>query len=203
MADSKEDEDKKEDGKISILGQTLEYPRTIPGASAVLFVCAALVWSISLFLHASREQVETFGLLIWHLDSRNQATQEKSVALYQFWTPSSLTRDALKNDPKAPAWLTRAEDYQKKVEDFGEKLRQQPGVEGYRRYEAWGQGRDSHPGLLPGWWWTVRVTNEFSLKKLSEFYRGQWENPDPIYVETLNANASFEKKASTRPHSSG
>jgi hypothetical protein len=197
MAESPPQQQSKEEtktgGNISILGQMLEYPKTGWGFCAVFVVCLTLLLTIYVYLHAPRENVHEFSVMIWHLNSKNEPTPEKKVARYEFWTPSSKTKETVKDNPKAKAWLKKDWNYDEKITEFGERLREQPGVEGYRRHEILGEGRTSHPGLLPGWWWTVRVTDEFSLKKLSEFYRGFWENPDTIYVETFNADASFQQ----------
>lgn len=186
-------ENGKDEGKIVVLGQTLTYPTTIWGASCILFICVAVVWSLSIILHAPREQLETFGVVFWHLDSKNKPKEEKGVARYEFWTPSKETKNWLKEPLEGSEWMKEVDDDEKQVAQFGEQLRQQNGVKGYRRCLVWGQGRDPKRGVSPGWWWTVRVTNEFSLKDLSEFYRKFWNNPDSIYVETFNANASFQE----------
>jgi hypothetical protein len=178
---------------ITILGQTLVYPKTLYGALCVLFLSSAIVSSLYIIFHATPAQIKAFHSLYAtvKVDAETKETVENDTLRYEFWTPSSKTKDYVEKHEGEVAqrdkWeLDVTED---KVIKFGETLRGTSGVEGYRRVEAWGHGRSR---FKPGWWWTMRVNRGYSVEKLAKEYREFWGTTEPMFIEVFDNKGIFK-----------
>jgi hypothetical protein len=104
----------------------------------------------------------------------------------EFWTPSSKTKDYLTRDPKSGGETNRSWEIiesEDRVTQFGEYLRKDVAVVGYRRTEVWGHGRT---GLKPGWWWSITVQTNYPATKLAKVYREFWKTPSSVFVEVID-----------------
>ena len=107
----------------------------------------------------------------------------------EFWTPSAKTRDYLHMENSAVAaseqWEVLTND--DAVLQFGTMLRSNTSVLGYRRVEVWGQGRSS---FKPGWWWTMTVLTNYSVKEIAGAYGKYWKAAQPVFVEVIDNRGS-------------
>ena len=72
---------------------------------------------------------------------------------------------------------------EERVVQFGQLLRADADVLGYRRAEVWGHGRTT---LKPGWWWAMTVTTNYSADKLVHAYRDFWKSSNAVFVEIFD-----------------
>jgi hypothetical protein len=104
----------------------------------------------------------------------------------EFWTPSAKTKDYLTKEPKADGDTNRnweAIESEELVTQFGQHLRKDADVVGYRRTEVWGHGRTT---LKPGWWWSITVRTNYPVAKLARTYREFWKTPSSVFVEVID-----------------
>jgi hypothetical protein len=180
-----------EQNGIKILGQTFAYPTTAAGTISVIAICIAVVVSIYFVLHAPAEKLRAVGVAFFHADAGASPTQERGERSYGFWTPSETTAKELQADTnKEDEWLKSAT--KAKIEDFAARLRKLEGVEGFRRSEVWGVGRDQDKPPISGFWWSVRAKKRLSVEKISNFYHEQWKNSRSLYIEVLYSTGTFK-----------
>lgn len=167
------------DEAVTILGQVFPYPSSIFGTLAVLFVCATIATAVCVLLTAKPEQIRAVRSLWSTVQVEPDGTQiiQHDTMRVEFWTPSSKTKDYLR-DNDAKQWQATATEDQ--VTQFGNLLRKDPNIAGYRRTEVWGQGRTE---LKPGWWWTMTVHTNYSIGKFVSQYTAFWKSQDLIYIE--------------------
>jgi len=117
---------------------------------------------------------------------------------FEFWTPSSRTKDFLAkengNIPIRDQW--EAIPSEDRVVEFGNVLRSNPGVRGYRRYEVWGHGRTVPK---PGWWWAATVSTNYSVTDLVRAYRDFWKSSNSVFVEIIDNKGREEPFAEPLP----
>jgi hypothetical protein len=119
----------------------------------------------------------------------NQATLMNDTRQMEFWTPSAKTGSYLikmgRLIPNNDQWeVISNED---PVIEFGQLLKTNSNVLGYRRTEVWGQGRT---GFKPGWWWTMSVLTNYTVEDLAGVYQKYWKSPQPVYVEVIDNRGS-------------
>ena len=104
----------------------------------------------------------------------------------EFWTPSAKTKDFVSKEPKDAGDTNRhweVIESEEMVVQFGQHLRKDTDVVGYRRMEVWGHGRT---GLKPGWWWSITVRTNYPVAKLAKSYREFWKTPSSVFVEVID-----------------
>ena len=104
----------------------------------------------------------------------------------EFWTPSAKTKDFVSKEPKDAGDTNRhweVIESEEVVTQFGQALRKDTDVVGYRRSEVWGHGRT---GLKPGWWWSITVRTNYPVAKLAKSYREFWKTPSSVFVEVID-----------------
>jgi hypothetical protein len=103
----------------------------------------------------------------------------------EFWTPSAATRDYLRKDGdqiiETERWQALSND--DRVVQFGDLLRSNGAVLGYRRVMEWGQGRTE---FKPGWWWTVNVITNYSPEQLGRAYQDFWKSGQAVFIEVVD-----------------
>jgi hypothetical protein len=103
----------------------------------------------------------------------------------EFWTPSAETKDYLRKDGDT---ITETERWQiisndDPVVQFGNLLRTNNSVLGYRRIPEWGQGRTE---FKPGWWWTVNVLTNYTAAELGRAYQDFWKSGQSVFIEVVD-----------------
>lgn len=181
------DNEKKPEGGIEILGQVFYYPQTIYGVISVACVIAGIciiVWIIA--VKANPKVVETIAgpFLI------GRATIEKTEPaeggyLIQFWTPSAKTKES----KDVAAWEKVGSD--DRLNEFADRLLKDRRVHGYRRYEVIGQGIGER---RYGDWWVMSVNNDYSITDFVKTYQDFWKNEGGIYVEVLHSGGGKHLK---------
>ena len=109
----------------------------------------------------------------------------------EFWTPSTKTKDFLHNENgeviTTEKWEVISND--DVLIQFGDVLRTNISVLGYRRVEVLGQGRT---GYKPGWWWTVNVLTNYPAEDLGKTYESFWQSHHPVFFEVIDNRGSAE-----------
>jgi hypothetical protein len=198
-------------GDFRLLGQVFSYPKgwfQLLGALGFLGAVAFIAYLF--FVRASPDSViavarfvDTFGKntpggFLVKTEGGTVVPEAQETVQFSFWTPSAKTESSWSpRDPKASTdfnadpsrqWM-KVDDGRAK--DFGDALLKkfgETGLNGYRRYEIWGQGRTD---FKSGWWWTVSVKKYVHLEDLIAVYKEVWKPPAsaPIYVEVTSPSA--------------
>jgi hypothetical protein len=112
-----------------------------------------------------------------------------------FWTPSAKTKETA----DASTWEIFESD--KKLDDFADRLMTAKIIEGYRRYEVTGAGKEDSRRI--GAWWVSTKNGEFKLRDFLRAYSEFWKNgEDATYMEILPLKSSggYQAEASrTKP----
>jgi hypothetical protein len=174
---------------VRILGQVINYPKSICATIAVIFVSAAIVLTVYLVLHAEPGHVRAVRALWSSIEVAPDGSQtiQHDTMRMEFWTPSSKTKFHLRDDDEKQ-WEGITNEVP--VEEFGRILRMDPNVTGYRRSEVWGRGRTN---LKPGWWWTMTVRTNYSVTKLVSAYTNFWKSQGPVFVEVIDNKGHYEQ----------
>ncbi len=103
----------------------------------------------------------------------------------EFWTPSTKTQNFLhkENDEVVPKEKWEIVSSEDAIMQFGNMLRTNQNVLGYRREEVFGQGRTS---FKPGWWWTVTVLTNYTAGDFQKTYEAFWKSSSPVFVEVID-----------------
>lgn len=184
-----------ESGDFVILGQVFSYPNSWKGLLALIAICLTIVSSIFVGLvYARGENIALFGAWVGsdtHSIDRfviNEKGERKRYDTYQigFWTPSPETAKTYKSDNSTPLPLWQSQVDDAKVDDFGDKLRSIPMVNGYRRSPVIGHGQTNYKA---GYWWVVALDKRVPVEQVIYLYRKHWSlpssEPQNIYVEVL------------------
>jgi hypothetical protein len=110
----------------------------------------------------------------------------------EFWTPSADTKDYLHKENGKVVSTETWEILSNDVPDmqFGELLKSDPNVLGYRRVHVWGQGQTIYK---PGWWWTMNVFTNYTASDLGHIYEGFWKSHQTLFVEVIDNRGSTDK----------
>jgi hypothetical protein len=116
---------------------------------------------------------------------------KKAAPARRLWTP--LVINNLNTEMIVPAKETKDAgdtnrnweviESEEPVTQFGQALRKDADVVGYRRSEVWGHGRTA---LKPGWWWSITVRTNYPVAKLAKTYREFWKTPSSVFVEVID-----------------
>ncbi len=107
----------------------------------------------------------------------------------EFWTPSAKTQDYLRKEGGEVGYRQKWEVIPNDDAnlEFATMLHTNRNVLGYRRVEAWGQGRT---GFKPGWWWTMNALTNYSVGDLARAYESFWKSGQTVYVEVVDNRGS-------------
>ncbi len=154
---------------------------------SILSICALLAFAIYTF--APEKKSVAPARRLWTPLVVNNLNTEMIVPdtlRLEFWTPSAKTKDFVSKEPKDAGDTNRnweVIESEEMVAQFGQALRKDTDVVGYRRSEVWGHGRT---GLKPGWWWSITVRTNYPVAKLAKSYREFWKTPSSVFVEVID-----------------
>jgi hypothetical protein len=153
--------------------------------SVVVLVIACMFWqsthSAGVATHEAAPRIWTPILVTPQGDQMVQPNARR----FEFWTPSAKTKDFLTKENGNIRDRDKWEEIpgEERVNEFGNVLRSNPNVLGYRRYEVWGHGRTVPK---PGWWWAATVTTNYSIDDFVRAYRGFWKSSNSLFVEVID-----------------
>ena len=152
---------------------TFACPWTLCRALPFALVCAIIAFVAYLVASSHTEPPPRLWIPVVVETSGRQMILGETRQM-EFWTPSAKTKDYLLKDggdiDDREKWAVIPSD--EVVLQFGVVLHSNASVLGYRRIEEWGQGRTS---FKPGWWWTMNVATDYSVRDLAHVYRGLLE----------------------------
>jgi hypothetical protein len=165
---------------VKFLGQEIAYPKTLWGALSVLIVVAGLCVIVFFVVVKAdpRNVTAVLTLFTGRVAPGGSPESIQSGYLIQFWTPSAKTKTARAED--VDAW--EKIDSDDRVVEFGNLLRDDKLIYGFRRYEVTGTGLR---GLKSGYWWVVSADQRYQLSTFMGTYRSFWKNDKSIYMEVL------------------
>jgi hypothetical protein len=151
----------------------------------VCFVCAcATICFVANHLGSRSEPPRRLWTPVIIEANGNETILPESRQL-EFWTPSAKTVEYLHMENgeviNTEKWEIISND--DTVLEFGDLLRTNLSILGYRRVEVLGQGRT---GFKPGWWWTVNVLTNYSAGDLGRAYQDFWKPHQPVFVEIID-----------------
>jgi hypothetical protein len=154
-------------------------------ALSVAFVCATFAFiTYQLLRPAQTHPARRLWTPIVVTGEGQETILQAGTRRLEFWTPSGKTKDHLAREGggirERDKWEAIPND--EPVQQFGNLLRTDSNVLGYRRAEVWGHGRTT---LKPGWWWTMTVTTNYSVQNLLHAYRGFWKSTNAMFVERI------------------
>lgn len=160
-------------------------PMNFWAAVCVALICATVAYVVHQFLNAREPgRPQRLWTPVGVTPEGSETVIQPATRRLEFWTPSARTKDHLAREDgnirERDKWEMLAND--EPVHQFGQLLRTNSNVLGYRRAEVWGHGRTS---LKPGWWWTMTVTTNYTLQQLVQSYRGFWKSSNAIFVEKI------------------
>ena len=161
-------------------------PRTVWSFLSILVVCALLAFAIYKLAPAKTPAPPH---RLWTPLVVNNLGGEMNVPdqlRLEFWTPSSKTKDYVTKNSRDGADTNRHWEIlesEEPVVQFGQRLRKDDEVLGFRRTEVWGHGRT---GLKPGWWWSITVRTNYPPTKLAKTYREFWKTSNSVFVEVID-----------------
>lgn len=188
---------------IEILGQGFNYPQTWQGAIALVLIvaCVTLVAISSIYYlrDYTPEQLKSIGSFFGEVKVKgkdNKTVASQTGFKIEFWTPSATTMDGPNNEVSESdnRWLINSppeHDIKALNQLFGQRLKQDSRIDGYRRYKVYGEGQ--YTPLREGWWWVVGIDGEYSEQFLTWFahtYKTHWGSPKNgnIYIEVTSSN---------------
>ena len=160
--------------------------KTFLGFLSIVVICATVGFAIYKFAPA---KITAPPRRLWTplvINNLNVEMVVPDTLRLDFWTPSSKTKDYLTKDPKDTGDTNRnweVIESEERVIQFGQYLRKDVEVIGYRRTEVWGHGRT---GLKPGWWWSITVRTNYPAAKLAKSYREFWKTSSSVFVEVID-----------------
>jgi hypothetical protein len=160
--------------------------KTFWGFLSVLVICATLGLAVYKLAPAKRTAPPRRLWTPLVVNNLNAEMVVPDTLRLEFWTPSSKTKDYLTKDLKATGDTNRnweIIDSEDRVTQFGQYLRKDTDVVGYRRTEVWGHGRTA---LKPGWWWSITVRTNYPTAKLAKSYREFWNTSSSVFVEVID-----------------
>ena len=153
---------------------------------STVVVCATLVFAIYKLLPEKKTAPPRRLWTPLVVNNLNTEMVVPDTLRLEFWTPSAKTKDFVSKEPKDAGDTNRnweAIESEEMVAQFGQHLRKDTDVVGYRRSEVWGHGRT---GLKPGWWWSITVRTNYPVAKLAKSYREFWKTPSSVFVEVID-----------------
>lgn len=168
-----------------------EQPPKSTSILSAAIICATI--ALIAYLAVSQHSRETRRLwLPVVVDNSGKETILGETRQMEFWSPSVKTKDYLHSENgeivSSEKWEVISND--EAVMEFGTLLRSNVNVLGYRRVEAWGQGRSS---FKPGWWWTMNVFTNYTVGDLAHTYQSYWKSAQPVFIEVIDNRGSEDK----------
>ena len=179
--------DQKE-GEIEILGQRLNYPKTIYGVMFSLGLFFLLGFSLYTILVLAKS--ENLGIVTedFIVGTYGGSSDDKiaRVIQHQFWTPSERTSEF----SELTDWVAKASKNANDLNiDFGAQLSKNNLVNGFRRFEVYGKGRG---GQKYGMWWVVNVSPQLTSEDLAKIYQEFWGTKGSVFIETYYHNGGLK-----------
>jgi hypothetical protein len=170
---------------------TTDRPRTSCGTLSCALICATIAFIAYLVISPGSGPMRRLWIPIV-IETNGNTTVLGETRQLEFWTPSAKTKDYLRKEggdvnDKEKWQMIPSDDL---VEQFGLVVHSNQNVFGYRRVEVWGQGRTS---FKPGWWWTMNVTTNYSVKDLAGTYQKYWKSPQSVLIEVVDNRGGTEK----------
>ena len=154
------------------------------GVACCVCLCATIAFIVHRVTASHAEPPRRLWLPVV-IDTNGRGTVLGETRRLEFWTPSVKTKDYLSKEggevtAKDKWQVLPSEDA---VLQFGTMLRTNANVLGYRRVEAWGQGRSK---FKPGWWWTLNVLTNYTAGDLAKDYQNFWKSQQGLFVELID-----------------
>jgi hypothetical protein len=163
-------------------------PNTFCGTASCLFICATIAF-IAWVIASNHPAPPPRLWMPIVVDAKGNQTILGETRQMEFWTPSAETKDYLHTENgdvvDSEKWQVISND--DVVVQFGAMLHSNQDILGYRRVEAWGQGRTSYK---PGWWWTLNVYTNYSVVDLAQAYQKFWKQSQPVFIEVIDNRGS-------------
>lgn len=153
---------------------------------SILAICATLAFAIYQLVPAKKSAPPRRLWTPLVINNLNTEMIVPDTLRLEFWTPSSKTKDYLPKEAKDAGDTNRHWEIiesEEMVTQFGQALRKDADLVGYRRTEVWGHGRTA---LKPGWWWSITVRTNYPVAKLAKTYREFWKTPSSVFVEVID-----------------
>ena len=173
--------------RLELFGQKIPFPNNKWAALSVAIVAISLC-VIAYIVIQSPTALETIQVLrTGQLLQGGKVESTGKNQLIQFWTPSAKTKNANVED---------IEPWEKLESDdmaiaFGNILRSDQRISGFRRYEVYGTGLR---GLKAGFWWVVTAKQDYKLAEFKETYRTFWKNEKSIYIEVIREGGGQQER---------
>jgi len=157
----------------------------LSGLIGCLCICATITFVAWLAFGQKAKPASRLWIPVLVATNGNFATIVSETRRMEFWTPSAKTKDYVRKvDGKVDdheQWQVMPDD--EAVLQFGTLLHSNKNVLGYRRVEAWGQGRTS---FKPGWWWSVNVYTNYTAVDMAHVYQQFWKSSQPTFIEVID-----------------
>jgi hypothetical protein len=153
---------------------------------SIVVVCATITFAIYTLVPAKKAAPPRRLWTPLVINNLNTEMIVPDTLRLEFWTPSSKTKDYLTKETKDAGDTNRNWEIiesEELVTQFGQALRKDADLVGYRRTEVWGHGRTA---LKPGWWWSITVRTNYPVAKLAKTYREFWKTPSSVFVEVID-----------------
>lgn len=147
---------------------------------ALSLILLFLGWALYLFKDRMSFSITKSPFQVYTVDPSATSIQPDKINSYQicFWTPSPETRSTNWNDSNS--WQTNS-SVARQLE-FGAILKEGLHVSGYRRSAVFGQGQHNPKD---GFWWTVTVTTNITVRDVVIAYKSFWKPKESVYIETI------------------
>jgi hypothetical protein len=162
------------------------------GLSVLLGICvgAAICFVAYLLVGQSGTPLRLWSPVV--VDPSGKETILGDTRQLEFWTPSVKTKDYLLKDTNgafADSEKWQVFSNEDALLKFGNILHTNKNILGYRRVEAWGQGRTP---FKAGWWWTVNVMTNYSAAELGQTYQSFWSAQQTVFIEVIDNRGRSE-----------
>jgi hypothetical protein len=189
---SEKNGDAKLKNDIKVLGQVINYPRDVPGTvSFAIFIFAAAIVLCVLIIYgkyytpsqiAAMKKMCSVSFTKGEVVGDTVTLESEDGYSFGFWTPSTETKNGMGSYVNDKDYKWQVIDNEKINNDFGKKLIENLGIQGYRRYKVLGEGNKP---LKEGWWWTVgekgKPSKDF-LKRFVKTYKDHWKTPENVSI---------------------
>lgn len=156
---------------------------TSPGVLGCIIICTAIVLIAFIFVPRAEPPRRLWTPVL--AETNGDETILPESRQLEFWTPSAKTKNYLhqENGKAVPTEMWEVLSNDDANAQFGNLLHSNSSVIGYRRVEAWGQGRTT---FKPGWWWTLNVFTNYTAADLSQTYEAFWQSHQALFVEVID-----------------
>ena len=160
------------ESEFVIFGQSFSFPQTWKGVASTLILCVTIVLTVYIVVNTSPDKLDRILSVFTSRVLVDTDGNTKTFQTYQigFWTPGPDTGlNAAKQNIQLPDWQTDVSI--EKMNEFGNKLHNAFGVNGWRNWEVSGHGTST---VKTGYWWVVAMKESVELEDIAELYREHW-----------------------------